>query len=468
MTPQLQQAIKLLQLSSLDLQTEIQQAIENNPMLEIDDTHQEQENPADNDQAQPGENPDMEYTQYLDQSPAEIELGMSWQRGNINRSQASSDLPTDFPDASRSLKDHLQWQLDISSFSPEDHIIASAIIDSLDEYGYLTVDINDLHRDLTSGLLKKEDQDVTVDEVMAVLHMVQHLDPPGIGAIDLQDCLRLQLEQLSTADNERTALAYEIVCHHFDALSQKNYNEIAHRLNLEPITIHESVELIRALNPRPGTSVIREPTEYVVPDVIVQKIGGKWHVFLNNDISPQLSVNQHYASLIRRADDSRDNQFLKNNLQEARWFIKSLSNRNETLLKVANIIMERQQEFLEHGEEFMKPLVLRDIADAVDMHESTISRVTTQKYMHTPRGVFEFKYFFSSHVGTADGGECSSTAIRAMIKKLVGDEDMKKPLSDNKIAQMLEQKGIKVARRTVAKYREGLLIPPSNERRLRA
>jgi RNA polymerase sigma-54 factor len=467
MTPQLQQAIKLLQLSSLDLQTEIQKVIESNPMLEIEDSHQEQETNAENHQ-QVGENPDLEYTQYLDRSPAEIETEISWQRGNSNRSSATSELPTDFPDDSRSLKEHLLWQLDISTFNPRDHIIASAIIDSLDENGYLTVDIQDLYRDLFSSRPDSEDEAVTIDEVMAVLHRIQHMEPSGVGAIDLQDCLRLQLEQLPAHNNESLELAHQIVCHHFDALSQKNYSEIANRLNIEPDAVNEAIEFIRALNPRPGKLVSREPTEYVVPDVIVRKSGGKWHVFLNNDISPQLSVNQHYANLIRRADDSRDNQFLKDNLQEARWFIKSLSNRNETLLKVANIIIERQRDFLDHGEESMKPLVLRDIADAVDMHESTISRVTTQKYMLTPRGVFEFKYFFSSHVGTTDGGECSSTAIRAMIKKLVGDEDMKKPLSDNKIAQMLEQKGIKVARRTVAKYREGLLIPPSNERRLRA
>ena len=219
------------------------------------------------------------------------------------------------------------------------------------------------------------------------------------------------------------------------------------------------------MNPRPGSQLSRNTAQYVVPDVFVFKRAGKWTVDLNTDAVPRLRINQHYASLVKRADNSEDNNYLRNHLQEARWFLKSLQSRHETLLKVARCIVERQRGFFEYGDEAMKPLVLRDVAEAVGMHESTISRVTTQKYMHTPRGIYEFKFFFSSHVGTADGGECSATAIRAIIKKLVAAENSLKPLSDSKIADLLSDQGIKVARRTVAKYREAMSIPPSNERK---
>ena len=463
MTPQLQQAIKLLQLSSLDLLTEIQQAIETNPLLEIDEPISDiAESPAAETESDTNSS-DIADTEF--ETLAENELDNPWpittQPSSSNHSNGS-EKPTDFPASSQNLNSHLSAQINTVQLSETDRLIADTIIDAINEDGYLVFHPEEIHATFHDSL------EITLEEVQAVLNMVQHLDPVGVGALDLQDCLRIQLEQKTSSDNVTHALALQIINSFFDLLSRKDYTGIARQLKIDIKPVQQAVEFIQQLNPRPGNAIDSIPTEYITPDVFVRKNKGRWQVMLNGDISPQLKVNDYYASLIKRADNSRDNQFLKNNLQEARWFLKSLSNRNDTLLKVASLIVEQQEDFLEHGEEYMKPMVLRNIAEAIDMHESTISRVTTQKYMHTPRGIFELKYFFSSHVSTANGGECSSTAIRAMIKKLVTGENDKKPFSDNKLAQMLEQKGIKVARRTVAKYRESLLIPPSNERRLRA
>ena len=279
-----------------------------------------------------------------------------------------------------------------------------------------------------------------------------------------QECLLIQLGQLPEATpllSQATALCRD----HFNLLANQDQVQIKRRLKVDDGQLSEIMQLIRSLNPRPGTLIAQSEPEYVIPDIFVSKRNGRWTVELNIEATPKLRVNSDYASLIRRADQSEDNTFLKNHLQEARWFIKSLMSRNETILRVASKIVEYQRGFFEHGEEAMKPLVLRDIAEALEMHESTISRVTTQKYMHTPRGTLEFKYFFSSHVSTSAGGECSSTAIRALIKKLIAAEKPNKPLSDNKIATILSEQGIEVARRTVAKYRESMGIPPSNERK---
>jgi RNA polymerase sigma-54 factor len=259
--------------------------------------------------------------------------------------------------------------------------------------------------------------------------------------------------------------AKTLIKRHLNLLGTRDYSSLMRRMRLKEHELKEVVDLIQMLNPAPGDQFDTQASEYVVPDVVVKKHEGVWRVFLNNDLSPRLSINETYASLIKRGDTSSDNQYLRDQLQEARWFIKSLESRNETLLKVANCIVEVQQDFFDQGEEAMKPLILQTVAEAIDMHESTVSRVTTQKYMLTPKGLFELKYFFSSHVGTTAGGECSSTAIRAMIKRAVAAENAKKPLSDSKLAQQLEEQGIKVARRTVAKYRESMNIPPSNERK---
>jgi RNA polymerase sigma-54 factor len=259
--------------------------------------------------------------------------------------------------------------------------------------------------------------------------------------------------------------ALQLVQEHVTLLGNRDYNQIMRRMKLSETELQKVLKLVQSLNPRPGSQITSATPQYVVPDVFVFKNKSKWQVDLNIEAAPRLRINSQYASMVKRADNSEDNTYLRNHLQEARWFLKSLQSRHETLLKVARCIVDRQRNFFEYGDEAMKPLVLRDIAEAVDMHESTISRVTTQKYMHTPRGIYEFKYFFSSHVGTEDGGECSATAIRAIVKKLISAETPTKPLSDSKIAALLSEQGINVARRTIAKYRESMAIPPSNERK---
>jgi RNA polymerase sigma-54 factor len=359
------------------------------------------------------------------------------------------------------LNDHLLWQLNLTPFSDRDRFIAESIIDSIDVDGYLRSDIEDIHQ----GLFNEEDEDpVELDEVAAVLKRVQHFDPAGVAAKDLQECLLLQLRQLDP-ETKWLPQAKLVVSHYINLLGSRDYAQLIRRSRLKEDDLIDVLKLIQSLNPRPGEAIIQNEPEYVVPDVIVKKEKGRWKVELNPEIAPKIRVNSGYAGFIKRADNSADNNFMKDQLQEAKWFIKSLQSRNETLLKVASKIVAHQQGFLDYGEEAMKPLILHDIAQAVDMHESTISRVTTQKYMHTPRGIFELKYFFSSHVGTASGGECSSTAIRAIIKKLIAAENPKKPLSDSKIAEVLKDQGINVARRTIAKYREAMSIPPSNERK---
>jgi RNA polymerase sigma-54 factor len=278
----------------------------------------------------------------------------------------------------------------------------------------------------------------------------------------------LQLAQIDSPEDEKAVRnAKLVISEHIDLLGNRDYAQLMRRTKLKEAELSEAIIMVESLNPRPGSSICPPSTSYVIPDVIVSKdsTSGKWKVELNPETAPKIRINSSYASLIKRADTSNDNNYLRNNLQEAKWFIKSLQSRNETLMKVSTRIVEHQKGFLEYGEEAMKPLVLHDIAETVSMHESTISRVTTQKYMHTPRGIFELKYFFSSHVSTKGGGECSSTAIRAIIRKLVAAENTKKPLSDSKITNLLEEKGINVARRTIAKYRESLAIPPSNERK---
>lgn len=481
MTPQLQQAIKLLQLSTLDLQAEIQEALESNPMLElIEDSgdhdsgekqNQDQQTSSSNAQDSAKEQHDSEREDFSDSIPNDLPVDTAWEdiyqtsgSSNTGSGSGSEEMESDFESrnsVSETLNDHLLWQLNLTPFSDRDRAIAETIIDSIDGDGYLQSVIEDIHE----GLFNEEDEDpVELDEVSAVLKRIQHFDPPGVAAKDLQECLMLQLRQL---DSETPWLpqAKLVVSHYINLLGSRDYAQLIRRSRLKEEDLKDVLKLIQSLNPRPGESVIQDEPEYVVPDVVVKKIKGRWKVELNPEIAPKIRVNNNYAGFIKRADNSKDNNFMKDQLQEAKWFIKSLQSRNETLLKVASKIVAHQQGFLDYGEEAMKPLILHDIAQAVEMHESTISRVTTQKYMHTPRGIFELKYFFSSHVGTASGGECSSTAIRAIIKKLIAAENPKKPLSDSKIADVLKDQGINVARRTIAKYREAMSIPPSNERK---
>jgi RNA polymerase sigma-54 factor len=465
MTPQLQQAIRLLQLSTLELRTEIQQVLESNLMLEDEADYALEMNEAEEPRESASAADEFDLNDN-DSMPDELPLDSSWDEVYSDSPQYGSgggqgddERDYDTPDlGGHALHDHLAWQLQMSRMSPLDSRIALAIIDAIDDDGYLQADPADLAASLGDGVYAEP------DEIEAVLHRVQSLDPPGVGARDPAECLAIQLRQLDPTTPWLHA-ARELVANHLDLLAHQDLDRLGKQMGLGPDHLRLVIALIRSLNPRPGALIPSRPPEYVTPDVIVRKVQGTWRVELNQEIAPRLRINTHYASLVRRADNSSDNQCLKNHLQEARWFLKSLQSRHETLLKVARCIVERQRGFLEHGDAAMQPLILRDVAEEVEMHESTISRVTTQKYMHTPRGVYEFKYFFSSHVGTSDGGTASATAIRALIRKLIGTENAARPLSDSKIARQLDAQGIQVARRTVAKYREAMAIPPSNERK---
>jgi len=484
MTPQLQQAIKLLQLSTLDLQQEIQSALDSNPMLEMGEEGEEsagaeaqagdyetatsaheslRETASSSSNESEGDGEDMS-ANWQDDIPEDLPVDTRWD--DVYPTSSSGSGPGDDNDfdmdtrnsAAESLQDHLHWQLNLTRMSDADRMIATAIIDAVDPSGRLTVNPEELLEGLPA------EAGIELDEVMAVLHRVQQFDPPGVAARDLRECLLIQLQQMAQ-DTPWLRETRFVVDKYIQLLGNRDYAQLMRRAKLKENELREVLKLIQTLNPSPGEIIAAATAEYVVPDVFVRKLRGRWTVELNPDIAPRLRINANYAALVRRADSSSDNTYLRDNLQEARWFLKSLQSRNETLLKVATQIVEHQRGFFEYGEEAMKPLVLHDIAEAVSMHESTISRVTTQKYMHTPRGIFELKYFFSSHVATESGGECSSTAIRALIKKMVAAENPRKPLSDSKITELLADQGIVVARRTIAKYREALAIPPSNERK---
>jgi RNA polymerase sigma-54 factor len=481
MTPQLQQAIRLLQLSTLDLQQEIQEALDSNPMLEL---AEESDQPPQSDEITPSNeeayhdssdsskdsNEPQADSDWSDQIPTELSTDSSWDDTFQSASPPVSAPPrednADYESADRStesLSEHLYWQLNLTPMSDLDRLIAMSIIDGIALDGYLSVSLDEIITSINQSL-PKDMPLLELDEAMAVLRRIQQFDPVGIGARNLQECLELQLQQLPQ-DAPWVKEARFIVSEHLQLLGNHDYKQLIRRTKLNETELQAVIQLIQALNPRPGNQVDLSEPEYVIPDIIVKKVNGIWQTTLNPDTAPKLRINDSYAGLIKRADNSDDNTYLRNNLQEARWFLKSLLSRNDTLLKVAKTIVDHQQGFLEYGEEAMKPLVLHQVAELIEMHESTVSRVTTQKYMHTPRGLFELKYFFSSHVSTASGGECSSTAIRAIIKKLVTAENKAKPLSDSKITTLLEEQGIKVARRTIAKYREALSIPPSNERK---
>jgi RNA polymerase sigma-54 factor len=490
MTPQLQQAIRLLQLSSMELQVEIQEALESNMMLET-----AEEASAENDDAEKpeGNNPEennpeenlLDTTQEmgsateLENIPDELPVDSVWEdtyESSINESSTNTSQSYDSSQFSfenqntheETLGEHLLWQLNLTPISDTDRVIANTIIDALDDDGYLNSDLTDIHSSLnkeTDGeSTEDEESEIGLDEIEAVLHMIQAMEPTGVAARDLQECLLLQLRQHDKQAPMLT-LAVELVSKYLDLLASRDFNQLMRRLKLDQEELQEVIVLIQSMNPRPGGQIHETRTEYIAPDVYVRKVKGRWRVELNSELMPHLRVNTSYASMIRRADNSEDNVSLKSHLQEARWFIKSLQSRSETLLRVATCIVERQRAFLEYGEEAMKPMVLHDVSEALGMHESTISRVTTRKYMHTPRGIFELKYFFSSHLSTDHGGDASSTAIRALIKKLIAAEIPLKPLSDSKISALLSEQGINVARRTVAKYREAMAIPPSNERK---
>ena len=487
MTPQLQQAIRLLQLSSLELQQEIQEALDSNPLLEQDelqntDTDSDTESLDNYETVAESVTPESKNnddTTYDDQE---------WTKDEVSTAEAlksetiTDDLPTDSswddymsaaPASSSSsyegedtvyqgetvdsIQDHLRWQLNFSTFTEQDFAIATSIIDAVDEKGFLTLSAEELVEAVNI-------EDVEIEEIEAVLKRIQLFDPVGVAARGLKECLLVQLKQY--ADNTPWKHeAINMIDKHIDLMANRDFRALLRKTKLKEPELKEVMALIQELNPNPARVVIKDEIDYVIPDVTVVKKKGRWIVELNPNSMPKLKIHEQYASLSKSSKNSNDAQFVRNHLQEAKWFIKSIESRNDTLLKVAMCIVQQQQGFFEYGPEAMKPMVLNDVAEMVDMHESTISRVTTQKHMHTPRGIFELKYFFSSHVSTENGGECSSTAIRALIKKLVAAENIAKPLSDSKIADVLAEQGIQVARRTIAKYRESLNIPPSNQRK---
>jgi len=460
MTPQLQQAIRLLQLSTLELQQELQQALESNPLLEQIDTHEE----IDTRETQDSETLDPADALEQKEMPEELPLDASWDTiytagtpSGTSGDYIDDELPVYQGETTQTLQDYLMWQVELTPFSDTDRAIATSIVDAVDDTGYLTVPLEDI-------LESMGDEEIDIDEVEAVLKRIQRFDPVGVAAKDLRDCLLIQLSQFdkTTPWLEEARL---IISDHLDLLANHDFRTLMRVTRLKEDVLKEAVNLIQSLDPRPGQSIQTGEPEYVIPDVLVRKHNGHWTVELNSDSIPRLQINQHYASMCNNARNDGDSQFIRSNLQDAKWLIKSLESRNDTLLRVSRCIVEQQQAFFEQGEEYMKPMVLADIAQAVEMHESTISRVTTQKYLHSPRGIFELKYFFSSHVNTEGGGEASSTAIRALVKKLIAAENPAKPLSDSKLTSLLSEQGIMVARRTVAKYRESLSIPPSNQRK---
>ncbi|MCG3834356.1 RNA polymerase factor sigma-54, partial [Escherichia coli] len=434
MTPQLQQAIRLLQLSTLELQQELQQALESNPLLEQIDTHEE----IDTRETQDSETLDTADALEQKEMPEELPLDASWDTiytagtpSGTSGDYIDDELPVYQGETTQTLQDYLMWQVELTPFSDTDRAIATSIVDAVDDTGYLTVPLEDI-------LESMGDEEIDIDEVEAVLKRIQRFDPVGVAAKDLRDCLLIQLSQFdkTTPWLEEARL---IISDHLDLLANHDFRTLMRVTRLKEDVLKEAVNLIQSLDPRPGQSIQTGEPEYVIPDVLVRKHNGHWTVELNSDSIPRLQINQHYASMCNNARNDGDSQFIRSNLQDAKWLIKSLESRNDTLLRVSRCIVEQQQAFFEQGEEYMKPMVLADIAQAVEMHESTISRVTTQKYLHSPRGIFELKYFFSSHVNTEGGGEASSTAIRALVKKLIAAENPAKPLSDSKLTSLLSE-----------------------------
>ncbi|WP_336931282.1 RNA polymerase factor sigma-54 [Acinetobacter tandoii] len=467
LTPQLQQAIRLLQLSSLELEQEIQIQLDSNPLLEKVEEQNSVESLSNLEKEH--DNSDLTNQLNADHLPDDLPVDTDWD--DIYTHQSTSLGSPEFEEREDNrqghigLKEHMLEQINLLHFSQIDRLIAYCIIDSLDDKGFLDVEISEITTSV-QHLLASMDYDEVIedDEVIVVLKHIQRLDPIGIGARNLAECLMVQLESLPV----QTAYRHEaiILLKHYELLISNELAKLLKQTGLNTDQIKAAVNLLKTLKAHPGLEFEDKDSDYQIPDVVVMKRNDHWQIQLNPDVMPKLRVNSFYANMIRRADQSDENQYLRNQMLEAKNFIKSVDERHKTLLKVASCIVEHQKAFLEIGAEGMKPLVLRDIAAEVELHESTVSRVTTNKYMLTPRGLFELKYFFSSHVGTTSGGEASSTAIRAKIKKMIAEENARKPLSDNAIANMLKEEGIDVARRTVAKYRESLHIPSSSERKV--
>ncbi len=463
LTPQLQQSIRLLQLSTLELNQEIEQFLHDNPLLEREERYEAAEEAP----AFTPSSDAMTATQPAPEEPPapavdEPGWGMELSHGSGNR-DPNDDSDTDDGEiqaAATSLRDHLTSQLALTPLPERDRALVAFLIEALDDDGYLTQSLEELADVLPGGMNGEREE--LLEELGIALRHIQNFDPPGVGARNPQECLTLQLQGQEPAPARDLALA--VVRNHLDQLANRDYARIKKALGCDDAALREAHALICSLNPRPGAQYSPCDTRYVVPDVIVRKLRGRWTATLNSDAMPRLRINRLYADLLRRSRGSA-NGSMNSQLQEAKWLIKNVQQRFDTILRVTQAIVDRQRQFFEHGEVAMRPLTLREIAETLDLHESTISRVTTQKYLASPRGIFELKYFFGSHVATDSGGAASSTAIRALIKQLVSAEDGHKPLSDARIAEILGEQGIVVARRTVAKYRESLNIPPVNLRK---
>ena len=456
LTPQLQQSIRLLQLSTLELEQELEKFLQENPLLEREEEEYAPQQLSAR-EAESVESDKIEADPITPPSSADDESWLGEESSYSSSSGSFDDDDSDYQDvqaATTSLREHLAWQLGLMSIPDRDRTLVQCLIEALDDDGYLTQSIEELADTLPPEL------EIEPEELQIALKHLQYFDPTGVGARNAQECLALQLEALPS--DEIQVLALKIVRQHLDLLAGRDFVKLKKFIACDDDQLRDAQFLIRSLNPRPGSQYAALDARYITPDVVVRKIRGQWVVNVNSDAFPRLRINSLYAQILSGQRGSG----LAGQLQEARWLIKNVQQRFDTILRVAQAIVDRQRQFFDHGEVAMRPLVLREIADILGLHESTISRVTTQKYMATPRGIFELKYFFGSHVATEAGGACSATAIRALIKQLIGAEDPKKPLSDSQLSEVLGQQGIVVARRTIAKYREALSISPVKLRKI--
>lgn len=449
LTPQLQQAIRLLQLSREELDQEIQALLKDNIMLENEEFNTQEFNGAVETTIA-----SMDENLHFDSVDQPITI------------QSTSDYfdpitPEFYFGLESPLHSHLIWQLQTVAFSEKERITAFAIIDAIDERGFLTSDLSQIHETLVPWF-----PDISIEEIETMLKYIQQFEPAGVAARDLKECLLLQLKQLPS-NTKRLSEAIKIVENSFDALIKNHYRQIQLQCRLSSDALHQALILLHTLNFYPGNSMSETYMSVIIPDVILQKIQDKWLTHINENALPHLCINHQYADLIAHQRKANAQvRHLKQQLQEAKWFLKSLESRNETLLLVADFIAKYQKDFFESGEQFMKPLKLQSIAEALGLHESTVSRITMNKFIATPRGIFPMKYFFSSHLAFSNGDECSSTVVRARIKKMVHEENPRKPYSDQHISDILKSEGIQVARRTVAKYREALNIPSAHARKI--
>jgi len=458
LSPQLQQAIRLLQLNRIELREYIQDALDSNPLLERDESDSSQDQDSGDLEREAGES-DLDRPDERESADWEV-AGPGEEQWTERSSFESYSMEPQVADTSTdSLREHLLWQVNLSHFSPVDTEIATAIVYGLDDDGFLPDSIQDIRASLAPELLVDE------DEVLAVLHRVQRMEPVGIATRDAAECILVQLSALP-ADTPKRELALRIARDFLDLVARHEYDELKRNTRAREESLSQALDLIQSLEPRPGARYDNRQDEYLIPDVYVTRAEGEWRVTLNPDNEPGLRLNNYYIDLLRKSG-GKDAKYLSGRLQEARWLMSSLEMRNRTLLKVSQAIVNSQQDFLEQGDIAMKPLVLKDVAERVGVHESTVSRATTRKYMLTPRGLYELKYFFSSHVRTDRGNPISATAVKAHLQVLLRNEPQQSPLSDQDLSALLNQAGICAARRTVAKYRESMGIGSSNERRIR-